>query len=124
KRLAMKEGRRRKIPPPRREEKLVRQRVVLLQRGAQFGQRGIGIAAVLLDAVAPSLGQRLGSLLPQRDLLGRQLVDLVAGLRLDLVDAGVFHLAPELADLAGGLGVTIVVDRLLLLVGHLVVLVL
>ncbi len=48
----------------------------------------------------------------------------MAGLRLDLLDPGVLHLAPELADLAGGLGVAVVVDRLLLLVGHLVVLVL
>jgi hypothetical protein len=48
----------------------------------------------------------------------------VAGLRLDLIDPGVLHLAPEFADLAGGLGVAVVVDRLLLLVGHLVVLVL
>jgi len=76
-----------------RESGSLRQRVVFLERSAQFVHGGIGIAAaVLFNAVGPGLGQRLGSLLPQRDLLGRQLVDLVAGFRLAdpvaLEDAG------------------------------------
>src|ERR1019366_9623543 len=45
-------------------------------------------------------------------------------LRLYLVDTGVFELAPWFAHAAGGLGITVVVDRLFLPVGHLVVFVL
>src|SRR3954470_20576025 len=78
---------------------LLRERVVLGERGLEFGHRRVRVAAVLLDALAPGLDQRFGSLFPKSDLLGRQLVDLMAGLRLDLVDPGVLHLAPELADL-------------------------
>src|SRR5437899_10465268 len=101
---------------------LLRQRVVLGERSLQFSQRRVRVATVLLDALAPGLDQRLGGLLPKSDLLGRELVHLVAGLRLDLIDPGVLHLAPEFADLAGGLGVAVIVDRLLLLVVPLVVL--
>src|SRR5437868_493130 len=88
--------------------RLLCERVVLGERGLEFGERRIRVAAVLLDALAPGLDQRLGRFLPKSDLLGRQRVDLVAGLRLDLIDPGVLHLAPEFADLAGGLGVAVV----------------
>src|SRR5262245_21983059 len=93
----------RRMGPPRVgcELRSFRQRVVLLQRGTQFAKHRVRIAAVLLDALAPGLGQRFGGFLPQADLLGRQLVDLVAGFGLDLVDAGILHLAPMLAEPAG-----------------------
>src|SRR6185503_17821156 len=87
---------------------LLRERVVLGQRSLELGQRRIRVAAVLLDALAPGLDQRFGGLLPKSDLLGSECVDLVAGLSLDLRDPGVLHLAPMLADLAGGLGVAVV----------------
>src|ERR1700712_3101813 len=59
-------------------------------------------------------------LFPLRGLLRCQLVDLVTFPGLHLVDTGVLELAPGLADAAGGFGAAVVVDRLLLPVGHLI----
>src|SRR3954453_18444260 len=87
------------LPPMKVFSFLLRERVVLGKRRLEFSQRRVRVATVLLDAIAPGLDQRLGRLLPKSDLLRRELVDLVAGLRLDLVDPGVLHLAPELANL-------------------------
>src|SRR5690242_11809215 len=83
---------------------LLRQRVVFLQRGLQLLESGITIHTGLLDAVAPGLHQRLGRLLPLGGLLGGELVDLVTGLGLDLVDAGVLELTPVLANLSRHFG--------------------
>src|SRR6185436_11138635 len=103
---------------------LFRQRVVFGQRGAKLGHRRVRVDAGLLDALGPVLDQWLGGFLPLIRLLRRQLEDFMAWLGPDLVDTGILELAPGLADAAGGFGVAVVVDRLLLAVGHLVVLVL
>src|SRR5947199_3284546 len=124
-RQSWRKSRRRRRPPSlERVTCLLRQRVILGQRSPEFCHRGVRIDAGLLNPIAPALDQRFGRLLPQRGLLRCQLVDLMAFLGLDLVDAGILELAPGFADAAGGLGVAIVVDRLFLTVRHLVVLVL
>src|SRR6478672_11701967 len=68
---------------------LLRQRVVFGEVGAQLLHRRVGVDAGLLHAIGPALGQRLRRLLPFRELSVGELVDFVARLRLDLVDAGI-----------------------------------
>src|SRR3979490_2601220 len=108
----------------RRYQALLRQRVVLGQRSAKLRHRCIRVGPGFLDALSPGLDQRLGYLLPQRRLFPGQLVELAAFLPPRLFAAGVLELAPGFADATGSLGAAIIVDRLLLVVGHLVVFVL
>src|SRR5579885_2805244 len=97
--------------PPR--PALLRQRAVFAEIGAQLLHRRLGIDARLLDAVGPGLGQRLRRFFPIGELGGRQLVDVVALLRLDLGDAAVFEVGPGAGDLERPVGGAVVVDHLL-----------
>src|ERR1019366_4692809 len=110
-------------PPPsfRTPATLFRQRVVFGEVGAQLFHGRVGIDAGLLDGIGPGLDQRFRRLLPLRGLRRGELVDFMTGLGLDLADAGVLELAPRLADTAGRFGGAVVVDRLLLAVGHLII---
>src|SRR6266436_4207434 len=95
---------------PRCNRFLLCQGVVFGKRGAQLDHGGVRIDAVFLDGFGPGLDQRVGCFLPEHQLLRCQLVDFVIGQRPDLVDTGVFELAPWFADAAGSLGIAVVVD--------------
>src|SRR3569833_4720327 len=95
--------------------------LVLDEVGLELLHRRVRIDAGLLDVVGPGLLERRGGLLPFAKLRWSELVDLVAGLSLDLGDAGVFEVGPGTRDLQRPLDGAVVVDRLLLLRRHRVV---
>src|SRR6188508_3327492 len=78
--------------------------VVFLQLVPKLIYRSVRIAAGLLDVGRPGVDQRLGGLPPLGELLGRDRIDLMVGLRLNLGDAGVLELGPRSADLARPFG--------------------
>src|SRR6185312_4387059 len=74
-------------------------RLVLGEIGLELLHRRIGIDADLLDVVGPRLLERRRGLFPFGELRRGELIDLVAGLRLDLGDAGVLEVRPRTRDL-------------------------
>src|SRR5215831_812934 len=96
-------------------------RVILRKLVLEFLHRDNRIYADLADVVGPGLLQRLGGLLPLRELRFGKRIDVVTRLRFDLGNAFMLELAPRAADLAGKVGGAIVVDRLFLRWRHLVV---
>ncbi len=72
------------------------------------------IAAGLFHRRGPAIVQRLHRLLPLGELLGRQLIDLVAGQRLHLDAAVGLEFGPGIGDLGSPFRRAVIVDDLLL----------